>query len=236
MLLFIIYTLILVAIVGLATLILGENKLRNLRIRRRYVRMILPVLGVRLQVYGDLPTQAGLLIGNHRSYFDPIALLYDVFAFPVAKSELAGWPLIGFGAKVTGIIFVKRGSKEGRKNTLQHISNTLSEGFYVLNYAEGTTHNKAQTIDFKKGTFAMAATEGFPIIPVAIDYKNRGDAWVGDDTFIRHFWECFGKAHTDVKISYGQCLQSDDQDLLLSECKNWIDTQLLKFRTDWDKE
>ena len=233
MLAFIVFTSILILIVMLFSLIMGENMERSLRLRRRWAQLMLPVLGVRLQVYGAPPTEAALLVGNHRSYFDPIPLLCDVFAMPVGKSEIASWPFIGFGARVTGIIFVERNNKDQRKITLQRIAQTIQNGFFVLNYPEGTTHDQPATIEFKRGTFAMAARQGFAIIPIAMDYKNRKDAWIGDDTFVRHFFECFGKARTEIKLSYGQRLQSDDQQALLTECKNWIDGQLLAFRKDW---
>ncbi|MEM1322640.1 MAG: lysophospholipid acyltransferase family protein [Bacteroidota bacterium] len=218
---------------GLLNLFFGEKKQHGLWVRKQWARLMVFQLGVRVKVYGAPPQTSGLVVGNHRSYFDPVVLLCDMYAFPVAKSELASWPLIGWGAKVTGILFVERSNKVDRRRVLEQIGETLRAGFFVLNYAEGTTHDGPTTIDFRPASFAMAAAEGFPIVPVATDYKNIRDAWIGDDTFVRHFFECFGKWRTEVKISYGQSLQSDDQQYLLTTSKNWIDGQLLKFREEW---
>jgi hypothetical protein len=35
------------------------------------------------------------------------------------------------------------------------------------------------------------------VIPIAIDYKVKTDAFVDDDT--PHFIKCFGKRHTEIK-------------------------------------
>ena len=74
------------------------------------------------------------------------------------------------------------------------------------------------------------------MVPMAIDYADLGDAWIGDDTFLPHFLRCFGKPVTHVKIRYGQPLQSNDADLLVSETKQWIDENLLAIRQEFEAE
>jgi hypothetical protein len=45
----------------------------------------------------------------------------------------------------------------------------------------------------------MATKIKAAVIPIAIDYKVKTDAFVDDDTFIPHFIKCFGKRHTEIK-------------------------------------
>jgi hypothetical protein len=41
----------------------------------------------------------------------------------------------------------------------------------------------------------LQCTRKAAVIPIAIDYKVKTDAFVDDDTFIPHFIKCFGKRH-----------------------------------------
>ncbi len=211
----------------------GDDLDRALRIRRRWFKNICWGLGVKLETYGKLPEKSGLLVSNHRSYFDPIVVLSQVLAVPVGKSEIRGWPIIGWGAQVSGTIFVKRKSKEGRKKTRQDIREMLKKGYSIMNFPEGTTHIRAQTGRFKPGMFRDAATEGFTIYPIALEYQLNADAWLGQDNFLRHFYECFGKKNTFIKVSYGKALMSNDAVQLLQDSKDWIDAELLRLRANW---
>ena len=208
-----------------------------LRMRRLWARRALRVLGVEVQRAGNL--QEGgpfLFIGNHRTYLDPIVVLREMEALPVAKAEVGAWPLIGFAARATGIMYVKRDSKNSRAATLDAMRQTLNEGYSVLVYPEGTTHIEPTSMDFKKGAFSLAAKEGFQVVPMAIDYLDLRDAWVGNDTFVPHFVRCFGKKTTHVKICYGKPIVSNDPKILLEESKKWIDENMLRIRTEFKQE
>ena len=79
----------------------------------------------------------------------------------------------------------------------------------------------------------MAAQAGFLVYPVAIDYEHIDDAWVDDDTFIRHFLECFAKPTTEVNVSFGKAISGNNPRFLLAQSQNWIDDQLIQFRKEW---
>jgi len=213
----------------------SELKLqRGIIYRRTMIRSLHTILGSKIIVYGKEPTKAGLIISNHRSYFDPIVILKNILAYPVGKKEVASWPIIGNVCKTTGVIFVQRESKESRKETLQQINTVLKKGYSIFNTPEGTTHIEPTTIHFKPGAFIQAVQLGVPIIPVAIDYKNISDAWIGNDTFIPHFFRCFGKWRTEIKVSYLEPIVCTNVDELISIVKKNIDLELIKFRTEWD--
>ena len=73
-------------------------------------------------------------------------------------------------------------------------------------------------------------------MPMAIDYADLGDAWVGDDTFIPHFLRSFGKKRTYVKIRYGKPMMSTDINYLVTESKRWIDENMLGIRQEFESE
>jgi 1-acyl-sn-glycerol-3-phosphate acyltransferase len=212
-----------------------EKKLeRGILLRRFVIRILHPILGSKITVYGKEPVNSGLIVSNHRSYFDPMVILKNMLASPVGKKEVASWPLIGNVCKTTGVIFVKRENKASRDQTLNEVSSVLKNGFSIYNTPEGTTHIKPTTIDFKPGAFNIAAALGVPVLPVAIDYKDLDDAWVGDATFIPHFLKCFSKWRTEIKVSYLNPIFSDNVEELISLSKNQIDKELIRFRKDWN--
>jgi 1-acyl-sn-glycerol-3-phosphate acyltransferase len=212
-----------------------EKKLeRGILLRRFAIRILHPILGSKITVYGKEPVNSGLIVSNHRSYFDPMVILKNMLASPVGKKEVASWPLIGNVCKTTGVIFVNRENKASRDQTLNDVRLVLENGFSIYNTPEGTTHIKPTTISFKPGAFNIAAALGVPVMPVAIDYKNMDDAWIGDDTFVPHFLKCFSKWRTEIKVSYLEPIVSNDVEVLISLSKNQIDQELIRFRKDWN--
>jgi hypothetical protein len=82
----------------------------------------------------------------------------------------------------------------------------------------------------------MATKIKSAVIPIAIDYKEKTDAFVGDDTFIPHFLKCFGKWTTEIKMTFFPPIYSEDATYLLNTSKKMIDDELIRYRKDWDNE
>ncbi len=211
----------------------GHDLNRILTIRQRWFYLIHKGLGVKIEKRGALPKEPGLLVCNHRSYYDPLIVLSELLALPVGKIEMANWPIIGAGAKMSGVIFVDRKTGEGRQKARQNILQSIKNGYFVINYPEGTTHIQAQTREFKPALFKDAAVLGFPIYPVVHEYQFDGDAWINEDTFMNHFFNCFGKKNTHVRLSYGPKITGDNAEELMQKSKQWIDEELLRLRKNW---
>ncbi len=224
-----------VTILGVRPLLFGFNLPWALKIRRIWVIWTVKLLGIKIEMTGRPKEGNYIYIGNHRSYIDPIVVLRDVKALPVAKAEVAKWPLIGYGAKASGIMYVKRESKESRAGTLDAMKQVLLSGYPVLVYPEGTTHTMLKTMEFKLGAFKMAAREGLHIIPMAIEYDDIRDAYVNDDTFVTHFLRCFGKWETKLKMAYGEPIVVNDPLEAAAESRAWIDEIVPKMREEFDK-
>jgi len=239
LLLFVLVTIIIYNVLLLTNLFYKDRAKkisRGIVYRRFMIRLSHKLLGAKITVYGKEFKKSGLIISNHRSYFDPIVILKNILAYPVAKKEVESWPLIGNVCKTTGVIFVKRENKNSRTETLNDITAVLKKGYSILNTPEGTTHIEPTTIRFLPGAFVLAAQIGVPVLPVAIDYEDLNDAWIGDDTFIPHFIRCFGKWRTEIKVSYLKPVYGDNIDKLIAESKKEIDAEMLRFRKEWEEE
>ena len=216
-------------IIAARSLVRGIDMRHALAVRRRWANFLLPRLGIRTEWSGEAPNFPCILMGNHRSYLDPALILLHVEAFPVSKAEVENWPIIGSGAKLSGIVFLKRESQTSRKITLQAIVEKIREGYPVILFPEGTTHAMPTTGEFKPGSFNLAAKENIPIVPVAITYDTTKAYWVGKDTFLPHFLRFFGRKSNNVTLRYGPVLQGTDAKALLQATKAWIDGALMSY-------
>jgi 1-acyl-sn-glycerol-3-phosphate acyltransferase len=97
------------------------------------------------------------------------------------KKEVESWPLIGYLC-ISGVLLIEKILSSTRH--LRKIKAALIKGYSVINFPEGTTHILPTTIEFNFGSFAMATKIKAAVIPIAIDYKVKTDAFVDDDTFI----------------------------------------------------
>ena len=166
---------------------------RGFSFRRRYCRAALWILGIDYKHQDDYSENgACLYVSNHRSLLDPLIQLGYIDAFIVSKAEVGDYPLIGRGARETGIILVHRDSQSSRKAALGAIEEKLRAGFPVLIYPEGTTYGGELTKDFRRGAIEMAYRLGVPIVPVVIEYPLQSDYWV-DGSFMEYFIQKFSR-------------------------------------------
>ena len=75
---------------------------------RGWARGTLRALGIRLVVRGRPPRRRALLVANHVSWLDVLAVLAVAPARLLAKREVRAWPLVGRLAAAAGTIFVDR--------------------------------------------------------------------------------------------------------------------------------
>ncbi len=132
----------------------------------------------RFSVSGEshVPTEgAAILVGNHRSYFDPLAmgmLLSKVgrTARFLGKKEVFDAPLVGQLASLMGGIRVERGT--GSDEPLKRAVVALEAGEIVGLMPEGTIPRGLAFFDpvlvGRWGAARLAAMTGAPVIPVGI--------------------------------------------------------------------
>lgn len=220
----------------LLSLVSGTDIRRSMRLRLRWLRWLLPRLGVRLHTQGTPPDFPCIIMGNHRSYLDPVAMSALVLAYPVSKAEVSNWPIVGYGAQVSGVLYLKRESLGSRKRTLSGIAEKLREGFPVILFPEGTSHSEPTSIAFKPGGFMLAAAEGFPVVPVAVEYRSPKDYWVGDDTFLPHFLRRFGEREMHVYLHFGPKIESVDGLEMLAQARAWVDAELRSIQAGFVRQ
>ena len=151
---------------------------------------------------GEIPRGGALIVANHISYLDPIAILPHCPAAPLAKAEVAEWPIVGSLADALGVIFVARKNRMARARALRRIHDLLAAGVPVLNFPEGTTTRGDHVRPFWRGSFGVAQRLGVPVVPVAIQYKDPAMAWCGGAAFLPHYIFVAGRPQIEVTLTF----------------------------------
>lgn len=201
--------------------------------RQQFCKVLMPILGIQIHKKGKADYQNVLFVSNHRSYIDPFVQVTHFDALALAKAEVRSWPIIGFGIKITGTYFVKREEKSSRQAAREGIAATIKAGNSILLYPEGTTTDLPQTLPFKPRTFHMAADNSIEVVPIVIEYQDPEDAWIGDDTFIRHFFQVFAKRKVVCAVHYGMPMWDSDGEVLRTKVQDWINSELKTIRNKW---
>lgn len=137
------------------------------------------LLGLRVQVEGQPIDGNVLYAGNHISWLDIPAIGGAAPARFIAKSEIAGWSIIGWLAKIGGSVFVARQKRSETRQQANAVSVALTEGRPVVLFAEGGTGDGLVLTPFRPSLFAAANEAGVTVQPLAVDYGARAGeiAW-----------------------------------------------------------
>jgi 1-acyl-sn-glycerol-3-phosphate acyltransferase len=170
------------ALVGvLMTGLLLVPLLRRVAVRAT-ARALLAALGVRLVWRGPAPRPGSLLVANHVSWLDIVALLAVEPVRLVAKHEVRRWPAIGMLARLSGSLFVDRSRPRLLPGTVGEVAAALRAGRSVAVFPEGTTFCGAAHGRFRPAMFQAALDAQAPVVPITIRYDTTAAAFVGDDT------------------------------------------------------
>jgi len=190
-------------------------------------------MGIKCDVKGEQSQNAALYVSNHRSLSDPLVSLAYLDAYVIAKAEVGQIPVLAQGAKLTGILYVKRENKDSRSAVRQMMIDTLQNGFNVLVYPEGTVNTDKQIMKYKHGTFNEAAKHGIPVVPIAVEYRDKKDLWF-NRSMMQHFFHQFGRLRTHCKMVIGPEFSNSDGDVLREQVEDWTMKTIQSIHNNWD--
>jgi 1-acyl-sn-glycerol-3-phosphate acyltransferase len=164
---------------------------------------------IEVRVDGDVPRSACVVVANHLSYLDPVVILPQAPALPIAKGEVERWPLLGRHGNACGVLFVSRDRPASRVRTLRRAVSALRAGVSVLNFPEGTTSDGARLLPFQRGIFGAARIARVPVVPVALRFDDPALCWTGDAAFLPHYLRTCARRRSVAFLSFGRPLWPD---------------------------
>ncbi|MBM7366862.1 lysophospholipid acyltransferase family protein [Gordonia hydrophobica] len=159
---------------------------------RGSAKVALRTMGVVLDIDDHRPRdtrrlRGALVVANHISFLDIIALCCVTPARFVAKREVL--QMGGFGpiAKLFGVLPHRRGDLRRLRPMIDQVSGILDRGRPVAVFPEGTTWCGTASGRFKPAFFQAAIDAGVPVLPVRLSYTDRGHrttmpGFLGEDT------------------------------------------------------
>jgi 1-acyl-sn-glycerol-3-phosphate acyltransferase len=182
------------------------------RLRAR-ARSLLADLGVSLACAADrlaVPTpESGtgtLIVANHVSWVDAIALLAVQPATLLAKREVGQWPMVGPLVRSAGTRFIDRDGLRQLPDAVRDLAALLRSGESVIVFPEGTTWCSAPGGPFRRATFQAAIDANAPVRPVTLAYARHGvpttlPAYVGEGTFTASFHRVATAGGLSVRVT-----------------------------------
>ncbi|MGC4760898.1 lysophospholipid acyltransferase family protein [Micromonospora trifolii] len=164
-----------------------------------WARATARAFGVRLVIRGRLPRRRALLVANHVSWLDILAVLAVAPTRMVAKREIRSWPVVGLLAAAAGTVFVDRARPLALPRTVARVADALRAGRSVAVFPEGTTWCAGSGAadcrpggGFRPATFQAAIDTGSPVVPLRLTYRcaatgssTTAAAFLGADTLLR---------------------------------------------------
>ena len=130
------------------------------------------LIGLRVHVEGE-PVD-GLLVANHISWLDIVALDSIIASRFVSKDDVLRWPIIGLLPKWSGTFFLKRGSAAAVGRLNKEIQSALRAGSTVAVFPEGGTQDGCKVHPFFSALLQAGIDADVPVQVVAIRYIRNG--------------------------------------------------------------
>ena len=184
-------------------------------------RLLLLIIGVRLQSQGDLPSPAcgrgaggegsqslgSLLLINHTSWLDVFAIAAMVPARFVSKAEIRRWPVFGWLAVVVGTLFVERGRRHAVMRANEALAGRLRSGQLIGVFPEGTTTDASRLLPFHANLVQPAIDLGAQIRPVGVRFTQRGEfsraaMYVGEMNLMQSLWRVVTAPYLAVELTW----------------------------------
>jgi 1-acyl-sn-glycerol-3-phosphate acyltransferase len=172
---------------------LADGAGRTRRIQR-WSAQLLGICGVHIEISGNAGSQSpsrALIVSNHISWLDIFVINAIQPCRFVAKSDIRGWPLLGWFSQQAGTVFLARGERRDVRRIFKDLVASIHAGERVAFFPEGTTAGQGGLLPFHANLFEAAIDAKVPVQPYALRYVDAGGAhhaaveFIGDTTFVQ---------------------------------------------------
>ena len=176
-----------------------DRPARQARIRRWSAKLV-RICGLRISIrdpngYLKVSSSASagghaLMVSNHISWLDIFVINSLEPCRFVAKSDIRGWPLVGWLCAKTGTIFISRGRPRDVRAIYQGLVASIKAGDRIAFFPEGTTAEQGTLLPFHPNLFEAAIDAGVPVQPYALRYLDDAGGlhpaanFIGDTTIV----------------------------------------------------
>lgn len=140
---------------------------------------LMTLLRVKVRFTGmeQFPDEPFVLVSNHQSNFDPIAILCKVrrrkIAF-ISKASNFKIPVAGDYVRNAGFLSIDRDNAMSALRTLKRAGEQMNREQMIMGiYPEGTRSKSGELLEFKEGAFLLAKRAHAPIVVISTKGTNK---------------------------------------------------------------
>jgi 1-acyl-sn-glycerol-3-phosphate acyltransferase len=183
------------------------------RERRVHVwsRKMLRIAGIDLVVKGTPSAGPALLVANHISWLDIMAMHATCYCAFVAKSDLKHWPLVGTLATGVGTLYIERASRRDAHRMVDAVASALKGSEVVAIFPEGTTGDGVTLKPFHANLLQAAIDAHAPIQPLSVRFVDAATGrvsfaprYIDDDALVVSLWNTLTAARLRAEINFGE--------------------------------
>lgn len=169
---------------------------------------MLRILGIALEASGTPRNAATLVVANHVSWLDILAINAVRPCRFVSKSDVRRWPLIGWLVACGGTLFIERERKRDALRVVHQVAEALRKGQTIAVFPEGTTSEGHGLLPFHANLLQAAVSTGVPVQPVALRFADAREAvsqaaaYVGDTHLLRSLWLIVTARRMRVRVTW----------------------------------
>jgi 1-acyl-sn-glycerol-3-phosphate acyltransferase len=157
-------------------------------------RRLLQLLGVRVLASGIPNEGATLFVANHVSWLDIPAIISVRPMRFVSKSDVRGWPVIGWLVACGGTLFIERRSRRDAQRVVHQLAQALRDGDQIAMFPEGTTSDGHGLLPFHANLMQAAIAAEVPLQAIALRFSDASErissaaAYIGETTLMQSLW------------------------------------------------
>ena len=177
------------------------------RLIGRWMRGAARLLGLRIEAQCPPCEAPVLMVANHVSWLDIIAISATSTSTFVAKAPVRNWPILGLLATLSGTRFLERESLAGLCDLVRDLTTLLEQGARVAVFPEGTSSHGEHVLPFSSALFQSAVTAEANVQAITLRYGVPGAPdtlapFVGDQDFLTHLLPLLKRAQTRVSLTF----------------------------------
>lgn len=187
---------------------------------QRWAERMLNLLGISLTVQGTPPAHGPMLvICNHLSWLDILAIHAARHVRFVSKSVVRHWPLIGPMSTAAGTLYIERERRRDAVRVVHHMTEALRKGDVIAVFPEGTTSDGHGLLPFHANLLQAAISSGAPVQPAALRFADAATGetsyaprYIGDDNLLTSVWNTLKAPPLLAIVRFGEPQDSFGRD------------------------
>jgi 1-acyl-sn-glycerol-3-phosphate acyltransferase len=196
---------------------------------------MLRVMGLRLVVQGKFRPGAKLVVANHVSWIDIMAIhAVCPEARFVSKADVQKWPLLNRLVSAGGTLYIEREKRRDALRVVHQMADALKSGDTVAVFPEGTTGDGHTLLPFHANLLQAAIATATPVQPVALRFSDAGNVvstaaqYLGDTTLVQSLWRlaCGNQVVVRLQVMTAQGTAHADRRALAEHLRATIGEEL----------